>query len=253
MMSKNKKERLDIALVRRGLASGAKESRALIMSGKVRVKEKILDKPGTAVSEDSEITLILPERKYVSRAGEKLEAALNHFKLCPKELITADVGASTGGFTEVLLSKGASRVYAIDVAYGEIAWKLREDPRVVLMERTNARHLKSLTEPVDLVTIDVSFISLKLIIPNAVNWLKPGGILIALIKPQFEADSKDIPPGGVVTDPSLHKAIIDDIECFAAALKLRHKGTIASPLKGISGNQEFLACWELPALEVVAG
>jgi len=162
------------------------------------------------------------------------------------------VGASTGGFTDCLLQRGAARVYAIDVGYGQLAWKLRQDDRVVVMERTNARHLKSLPEPVDLATIDVSFISLKLILPAVYGWLRPGGQIVALIKPQFEARREQVAPGGVVLDPAVHRAVLDDLVSWAEGQGWGLQGLIRSPITGPAGNVEFLAHWSPGAADPAA-
>lgn len=181
-----------------------------------------------------------PKHPYVSRGGIKLAFALETFAIDVSAKVAADVGAATGGFTDVLLQKGASKVYAIDVGYGDIAWKLRKDPRVVLLERTNARHLKALAEKVHIVAIDTSFISLKLLLPVVSEWLLPHSDLIALIKPQFEAKREQVPRGGIVSDPLIHAEVLRNILIFAEEKSLYTYGISRSPIEGRKGNQEFL-------------
>jgi 23S rRNA (cytidine1920-2'-O)/16S rRNA (cytidine1409-2'-O)-methyltransferase len=179
---------------------------------------------------------------YVSRGGLKLAAALDEFKIELSNAICADVGASTGGFTDVLLQRGASRVYAIDVGYGQLDWKLRQNERVVVMERTNARYLESLPEPVNLVTIDASFISLTLILPTAKKWLATPGLVVALVKPQFEAGRGQVGKGGVVRDKAVHRQVLENIVNFAAGAGFKLLSLIPSPITGPAGNHEFLIC-----------
>lgn len=234
------KERLDLLLVRRGLAPSREKAQGMIMAGEVLVSGKMVDKPGTRVPLDAEITA-KSKPKYVSRGGEKLEAALDAFAVDPSGLVCADVGASTGGFTDCLLQHGASRVYAIDVGYGQLALPLRDDPRVIVIERTNARYLERLTEPVQLIVIDASFISLRLLLPVVKGWLEETGTIIPLIKPQFEAGPEDVSKGGVVRDSRIHNRVLSEILTFAQALGLTPLDCIQSPLKGPAGNIEFLA------------
>jgi 23S rRNA (cytidine1920-2'-O)/16S rRNA (cytidine1409-2'-O)-methyltransferase len=236
------KERLDVLLVELGLADSRQRAQRLIMAGQVAVEDRLIDKPGTRVPATAAVR-VKAGLPYVSRGGHKLAAALEAFDLDVGGLVVADVGASTGGFTDCQLQRGAARVYAIDVGYGQLAWKLQTDPRVVILDRTNARHLESLPELVDLVTIDVSFISLKLIIPPAVNWLQEGGQLVALIKPQFEAGRKLVGKGGVVRDPDVHRAVLADLAYWAQTQDLGLEGLIRSPITGPAGNVEFLAHW----------
>nr|HID13674.1 TlyA family RNA methyltransferase [Anaerolineae bacterium] len=238
------KKRLDVLLVERNLAESRAQAQRLIRAGLVRVAGRVSDKPGTQVATNAEITLQARPR-FVSRGGEKLEAALMRFGLDVAGVVAADVGASTGGFTDCLLQHGACRVYAIDVGYGQLDWRLRNDHRVVVMERTNARYLESLPEPVDLVTADVSFISLGLILPAVVRWLKPGGQVVALIKPQFEAGRREVRKGGVVRDPEVHHRVLERVLGTAAELGLGLRGLMVSPLRGPAGNVEFLAWWGL--------
>jgi 23S rRNA (cytidine1920-2'-O)/16S rRNA (cytidine1409-2'-O)-methyltransferase len=232
------KRRLDTLLVERGLVESRERAQSLILAGKVKVDGKMAHKPGKRVPIDAEITLeeALP---YVSRGGLKLEEALKRFRLDPSGLICADVGASTGGFTDCLFQHGAAKVYAIDVGYGQLAWKLRQDPRVVVLERTNIRYLQSLPELIDLATIDVSFISLELVLPPVLNFLKPGGQIIALIKPQFEAGREQVGKGGVVKDPEVHGQVLHKVATMTQDLGLQVLGLIPSPLKGPAGNVEF--------------
>ena len=212
----------------------------MIMAAQVLVNGQVVDKPGTRVPTAAEIT-IKKKLAYVSRGGLKLKAALNAFVVDVQGKVAADIGASTGGFTDCLLQHGAARVYAIDVGYGQLAWKLRQDPRVVIMERVNARYLTALSEPVDVATIDVSFISLKLILPAVQQFLTPSGQIIALIKPQFEAGRKQVGKGGVVKDPAVHRAVLYDVLEWATSNGLRVNGVITSPLRGPAGNVEFLS------------
>ncbi|MCP4543208.1 MAG: TlyA family RNA methyltransferase [Chloroflexi bacterium] len=241
-MGKRSKERLDVLLVERGLAESRNRAQRLIRAGEVRVAGQVSDKPGTQMVTDVEIT-VQARPRFVSRGGKKLEAALMHFQLDVSDAVAADVGASTGGFTDCLLQHGARQVYAIDVGYGQLAWRLRNDPRIVVMERTNARHLESLPEQVDLVTVDVSFISLELILPMAVRWLHPDGQVVALIKPQFEAGRRNVGKGGVVRDPAVHRSVLERVLSIAIELDLELGGLIPSPLRGPAGNVEFLGWW----------
>lgn len=241
-----KKERLDQLLVRRELAESRAQAQRLIRAGEVRVAGQVVDKPGTLMPLDAPISLAERPR-FVGRGGEKLDAALSRFALDVAGLVVADVGASTGGFTDCLLQRGARRVYAIDVGYGQLDWGLRNDPRVVVMERTNARHLDRLPEPVDLTTIDVSFISLGLILPRVVGWLGVGGQVVALIKPQFEAGRHEVGRGGVVRDPVVHRRVLERVVETAEGLGFGLQGLTASPLLGPAGNREFLGWWVLGA------
>jgi 23S rRNA (cytidine1920-2'-O)/16S rRNA (cytidine1409-2'-O)-methyltransferase len=240
------KERLDVALVRRGLAPSRERARALIMAGQVYVGERMVDKVGTLVLLDAacRIADISPEMKYVSRGGLKLEKALDAFQLNPSDLIAIDVGASTGGFTQVLLERGAKRVYAIDVGHGQLAWELRNDPRVVVMEKTNIRHLSSLPEPMQCAVIDVSFISLRLVLPALVPLLvhAPETWIVALVKPQFEAGKAEVDRGsGVITDPEVHSRVQRDLrEWIDQRTVFSVENSEASPILGRDGNREFL-------------
>lgn len=234
------KQRLDILLVERNLAPSREKARAMIMAGEVRVDSQVINKPGTQVSLKAELA-VASKPRFVSRGGEKLEGALKAFNLNVAGRICADVGASTGGFTDCLLQNGAEKVYAIDVGYGQIDYTLRQDKRVIVIERTNARYLEKLDEPVNLVTVDASFISLKLLLPVIKNWLTPDAEIIPLIKPQFEAGKQDVGKGGVVKDAQIHRRILEDILTFASNQGFGVAGLTLSPLKGPAGNIEFLA------------
>jgi 23S rRNA (cytidine1920-2'-O)/16S rRNA (cytidine1409-2'-O)-methyltransferase len=242
------KVRLDILLVERGLAESRAKAQAMIMAGQVRVADQVMLKPATAIAADSIVTIDSGPR-FVSRGGEKLDAALEAFHIDVTGWVCADVGASTGGFTDCLLQRGAVKIYAIDVGKGILHWRLRNDPRVVVMEDTNARYVESLPEPVQLVTVDASFISLKILLPVVKKWISPspegrghgGEGIIALIKPQFEAGKKDVARGdGVIRDPAIHKQVLLDVLTFAGNEGFQIRGLIKSPLLGPKGNAEFL-------------
>ncbi|RIK31569.1 MAG: TlyA family rRNA (cytidine-2'-O)-methyltransferase [Anaerolineae bacterium] len=274
------KVRLDVLLVERGLADSRAKAQALIMAGQVRVTGQVAWKPATPVDSESKLTVDSGPR-FVSRGGEKLDAALEAFKIDVKDFVCADVGASTGGFTDCLLQRGAAKVYAIDVGKGILHWKLRNDPRVVVMEKTNARYVELLPEQVDLVTIDASFISLKILLPVVKLWIassesyrqareerkekelilselgglrgskKSSGEIIALIKPQFEAGKKDVSRGdGVIRDPQIHRQALLDVLTFAQNEGFGIRGLVKSPLVGPKGNVEFLAWMDLSAEDV---
>jgi 23S rRNA (cytidine1920-2'-O)/16S rRNA (cytidine1409-2'-O)-methyltransferase len=225
---------------RRGLASSWEKAQRLILAGQVLVDGRLVDKVATLTDEDAEID-VRRGPPYVSRGGVKLAKALDTFSIVCEGAIAADVGASTGGFTDCLLQRGAARVYAIDVGYGQLDWKLRQDPRVIVMERTNARYLQSLPERIDLVTIDVVFISLRLILPMVRRWLSDTGQVIALIKPQFEAGRRQVAKGGVVRDEQVHRAVLSGVLGWAADRDWFLQGLTRSPIKGAKGNVEFLA------------
>ncbi|MFA6900651.1 MAG: TlyA family RNA methyltransferase [Desulfurivibrionaceae bacterium] len=236
------KTRLDQLLLLQGLVPTLKKAQALIAAGQVLVNDQPADKVGSLFAEDCRIRLKGKVCPYVSRGGLKLAAGLDHFQIDPTGLVCADIGASTGGFTDCLLQRGAAKVYAIDVGYGQLAWKLRQDPRVVVMERTNARNLKlgDLKDPLDLAVIDASFISLKTLLPPLLVFF-PGIIrVLALIKPQFEVGKGQIGTGGVVRDSDLHKTVVDEIREFSGTLDLRPVGVSPSPILGPKGNREFL-------------
>jgi len=248
-MSMLKKERLDSLLVSRGLAESRSQAQRLVMAGQVRVNEQVALQPAALVGAEAEIT-VESGRRFVSRGGDKLEGALQAFPIQVSERVCADVGASTGGFTDCLLQHGAARVYAIDVGKGILDWRLRQDRRVIVMESTNARGVERLPEPVTLVTIDVSFISLKVILPIVRDWLvcDTANDIIALIKPQFEAGREQAGRGkGVIREPAVHRQVIREILKFAQAEGFSGLGLIRSPLSGPKGNTEFLAWLGYPA------
>ena len=238
-MSSLGRERLDEAVTRLGLAPTRSKARAMIMAGDVLVNGLPSLQAGTTVKTADEITLKSKPR-FVSRGGEKLDHALEEFDIDVQGFVCADLGASTGGFTDCLLQRGASNVYAIDVGYGQIDQKLRDDPRVIVEERVNARYLESLPEPIDLVVIDVSFISLSLILPVAASVLKPDGLCVPLVKPQFEAGRKDVGKGGVVRDPAIHRRVLEQVAGYAEANGFTVAGITTSPIVGPAGNVEFL-------------
>ncbi|MEM7345232.1 MAG: TlyA family RNA methyltransferase [Chloroflexota bacterium] len=241
------KLRLDVFLTEKGLVESRSKAQALIMAGKVRVGDQVVIKAGTKVSEQAQVT-IAETLPYVSRGGLKLAAGLDTFEIDPTGLTCADVGASTGGFTDVLLQRGAARIYAIDVGYGQLAWKLRQDERVVTLERTNARHLEKLPAPIDLVTIDASFISLKLILPAVVKWLNTSATVVALVKPQFEAGKDQVGKGGVVRNREVHQQVLENSVKYADVSGLAALGVHPSPIVGPAGNHEFLLHlgWNMP-------
>ncbi|MBN2256892.1 MAG: TlyA family RNA methyltransferase [Anaerolineaceae bacterium] len=235
------KQRLDIQMVERGLCASRALAQKLIMAGTVRVNGEFRYKPGELIGLDAGICVEAGPR-FVSRGGEKLQAGLTAFNLIVSGAVCADVGASTGGFTDCLLQAGAVKVYAIDVGYGQIALKIRNDQRVVLMERTNARFIESLPEPIQIAAIDASFISLKVLLPVVKNWLtETKGSIVALIKPQFEAGQKAAGRGkGVILDENIHQEVVDNILDFSSSIGLAPVGLIQSPLTGPKGNREFL-------------
>jgi 23S rRNA (cytidine1920-2'-O)/16S rRNA (cytidine1409-2'-O)-methyltransferase len=234
------RRRLDDALVERGLVETRSRARALIMAADVLVNGTPVTRAGVNVRRGDALSLKSRPR-FVSRGGEKLDHALDVFGIDVDRLTAADFGASTGGFTDCLLQRGAARVYAIDVGYGQLATRLRNDPRVIAIDRTNVRNLDSLPELVDLVTIDVSFIGLRLVLPAALNLLKDGGQILALVKPQFEAGRSDVGRGGVVRDPLVHRRVLETLFATGQELGMGITGLTASPLRGPSGNIEFLA------------
>jgi 23S rRNA (cytidine1920-2'-O)/16S rRNA (cytidine1409-2'-O)-methyltransferase len=232
--------RVDELLVARGIAPTRSQAQQLLMAGQVLVQGQVVDKAGKRVPADSAVE-VKARLQYVSRGGLKLEAALDAFGLDPRGRVCADIGASTGGFTDCLLQRGAARVYALDVGYGQLAWSLRADPRVVVMERVNVRLLESLPEGIEIATIDVSFIGLRLVLPRVARLLVPTGQTVALIKPQFEVGKESVGKGGVVRDPKLHRAAIEQVLAEAQAIGLEPAGVIRSPIRGPAGNVEFLA------------
>lgn len=240
---KNKK-RLDVLLVERGYAETRTKAQAIIMSGLVYVSGQKADKPGMSFDENSDLEVRGATCPYVSRGGLKLEKALRDFGVNPTGYVCSDSGASTGGFTDCLLQQGASKVFAIDVGYGQLDWKIRSDPRVVVMERTNVRYVtpEQLGEPLDLSVVDVSFISLRIVLPVIKTFLKKNsGQVLCLIKPQFEAGKEKVGKKGVVRDPSVHKEVLDDFIALTKEIDFKILGLTFSPVKGPEGNIEFLA------------
>ncbi len=236
------KRRLDIIIVEKGLVKTRQRASALIMAGKVLVNNRPVDKPGVMVSSaDDQIILRGDDIPYVSRGGLKLEACLKTIGIDVKGFVCLDVGASTGGFTDCLLQQGADTVMAVDVGYGQLAWKLRQDNRVVVIERTNIRYMQTemIPKPVDIVTIDVSFISLKIVVPAVIKFIRKGARILALIKPQFEVGKGKVGKGGVVRDSALHKQVIDDLSAFFTKTGLLCETVITSPILGPKGNKEF--------------
>jgi 23S rRNA (cytidine1920-2'-O)/16S rRNA (cytidine1409-2'-O)-methyltransferase len=238
-----KKLRLDQLLFGRGLFPSREQARRAVLAGHVSVGTRIAAKPSELLDEETAIA-VKPTRKYVGRGALKLEPALEHFHVDVQGKTVLDIGASTGGFTDCVLQRGAKKVYAVDVGYGQLDWKLRNDPRVVVLEKLNARLLtrEHISEPVDLCVIDVSFISLTLILPNAFALVKPGGVILALIKPQFELQRSDVGKGGIVRDPCLHQKAQDKIVAFVNDLGNVVAGIVPAGIKGADGNQEFFAC-----------
>lgn len=232
------KERIDTLLVERGLAESRSKAQALIMAGEVRANGELVRKAGEKVATDAELE-VKQELPYVSRGGFKMAGALDEFGVDPQGKICADVGASTGGFTDVLLQRGATRVYAIDVGQGILAWKLRQDPRVVVMERTNARHLTTLDEPIELAVMDASFISIELLLPSIAGWLIPNGEVVTLVKPQFEAGRESVGKGGVVRERKVHREVLERTTAYAQANGWGVRGVTVSPITGPAGNKEF--------------
>lgn len=238
-----KKERVDVLLVERGLFETREKAKAAVMAGLVLVGGERCDKPGTKIPEDTPIAVKGEVHPYVSRGGLKLEKALRVFGIDLNGRVMMDIGASTGGFTDCALQHGARRVYAIDVGYGQLAWSLRQDERVVVMERTNFRHMDPDAfehERPDAASIDVSFISLKLILPVLYRFLEPGGDVVALVKPQFEAGKENVGKNGIVRDPDIHEAVLVDIGQFAVSIGFSLHGLDYSPITGGEGNIEFL-------------
>ncbi len=236
------KKRLDVLLAERGHADTRTKAQAIIMSGQVYVDGQKADKPGVSYEESADIEVRGVSCPYVSRGGLKLEKALRDFGVDPKGYVCSDSGASTGGFTDCLLQQGAKKVFAIDVGYGQLDWKIRSDPRVVVMERTNVRYVtpEQLGEPLDLSVVDVSFISLKIVLPVIKTFLKPTGQVLCLIKPQFEAGKDKVGKKGVVREPETHKEVLDNFVALAKELEFTILGLTFSPVKGPEGNIEFL-------------
>ncbi|MBQ3076826.1 MAG: TlyA family RNA methyltransferase [Clostridia bacterium] len=251
MSGKTEKLRLDQLLVQKGLIESREKAKAVIMAGHVMVDGDREDKPGRMVAEDAAITVRDYEKKYVSRGGYKLEKATQVFPLSLRDAVCIDAGASTGGFTDCMLQNGAAKVYAVDVGYGQLDYRLRTDPRVVSLERTNVRHLseEQVPEAVDFVSIDVSFISLALVLPPLAALLRDGGEMVALIKPQFEAGREKVGKKGVVRDAAVHREVVEKACRAAAENGLVTMGLDFSPIKGPEGNIEFLAHWKKGAGE----
>ena len=248
------KIRLDLLLVERGFAETRSKAQAIIMAGQVRVNGQMVDRAGAAFLPDVQI-VVETGPQFVSRGGEKLAGALKAFPLDINGLVCADVGASTGGFSDCLLQYGAARIYAIDVGKGILHWKIRSDARVVVMEETNARYVEALPEKVQLVVCDASFISLKTLLPVFSGWLAEDANVITLIKPQFEAGRVDVARGdGVVRDPAIHRRVLEDVLAFAQKLGFGVQGLIRSPLLGPKGNTEFLAwlLWQKSGQDIPA-
>lgn len=242
-MVKPKRSRLDVFLVEQGFFASREQAQRAVMAGEVKIGDQVINKcsvmvePGAAVS--------LRERSpYVGRGGLKLAGAMDHFGILPEGLVALDLGASTGGFTDCLLQRGVARVYAIDVGHGQLAWKIRDDPRVVVREKLNARYLTraDVPERIDLCVIDVSFISLNLILPNAFDLVTPNGVILALIKPQFELQAADVAHGGIVREPALHEKARNKIRDFVLDAGHTVVGIVPSSLTGADGNQEFFIC-----------
>ena len=236
------RHRLDVLLVTRGLVPSRERARALILAGQVQVNGQPATKAGVSVAGDADIVLSVPDHPYVGRGGLKLAHALDAFGIDVTGALALDVGASTGGFTDVLLQRGARQVVALDVGHGQLDWRLRTDPRVVVREHVNARYLApdDLPGPFDVVTIDVSFISLRQIFPIVPPRLSPNGHLVVLVKPQFEAGRQDVERGGLVTDPAVHARVLDQVRAAARAVGLTPMADTPSPITGATGNQEFL-------------
>jgi len=238
------KQRIDSLLVAKGLVESRAKAQALIMAGEVTVDGKVFIKSGTLVDDEAAITILQPP-PFVSRGGIKLDYALDQFQLDVRSKVAADIGASTGGFTDCLLKRGVSRVYAVDVGYGQLDYSLRRDSRVVVIDRVNARYPFSLPEKVDLVTMDVSFISVEKVIPSVAELLKDNGCLIVLIKPQFEAGRREVGKGGVIKQPVVHARVLGRFIAWIIAHSFRLGGLVASPILGASGNREFLVLLKL--------
>ena len=238
-----KKLRLDQLLVGKGLFPSREQARRAVMAGEVKVGTRIAVKPSELLEEEAPIS-IKPARKYVGRGALKLKSALDYFKIDVRGKTALDIGASTGGFTDCMLQRGAEKVYAVDVGHGQLNWKLRNDPRVIVLEKVNARSLSSrhVPELVDLCVIDVSFISLTLVLPSAFDFITPTGVILVLIKPQFELQRADVGKGGIVRDQELHRKAQDKIVAFVTDSGHVVAGIVPSAIKGADGNQEFFAC-----------
>jgi 23S rRNA (cytidine1920-2'-O)/16S rRNA (cytidine1409-2'-O)-methyltransferase len=237
-----RRSRLDVLLVERGLAPTRERARALVLAGQVTVNGTVISKAGTATDLDAALALLKPDHPYVGRGGLKLAHALDAFAIRIEGREALDIGASTGGFTDVLLRRGAARVVAVDVGHGQLDWRLRNDPRVLVLEGVNARYLEpsQLPGPVDVVSIDVSFISLTLVLPRVPPLLRPGADLVALVKPQFEAGRDEVGKKGIVRDPAVHDRVLARVTLAAEELGFRKAGLVSSPITGAEGNVEFL-------------
>ena len=240
------KDRLDHRLVAQGLVQSREVAARMILAGEVRVNGTVIDKPAKAVSAEASVEIVPQGSRFVSRGGDKLAAALEACSIDPRGLICLDVGCSTGGFTDCLLQQGAARVYAVDVGYGQFDWRLRRDPRVVLIERTNIRYIErsAVAESIDLTAIDVSFISLTKVLPSIMQFLAPGARVIALVKPQFEVGKGQVGRGGIVRDEAQRQDVLQRIVRFGDGLGLRALKTLDCPIKGKKGNHEILAIFE---------
>jgi 23S rRNA (cytidine1920-2'-O)/16S rRNA (cytidine1409-2'-O)-methyltransferase len=248
MRQKSGRDRLDRTLVLRALAPSREQAGQLILSGKVQVDGMPVDKPARLVSSNTRIEILGEGEPYVSRGGRKLEAALDAFHINPNGLVAMDVGASTGGFTDCLIQRGVRRVYAVDVGYGQLDWRIRQDSRVVVLDRQNIRYLprSAVPDPIDIMVIDVSFISLALVIPAALPFLRPAGLMVALIKPQFEVGRGQVGRGGIVRDDNQRHAVTERIVACAREFGLESIGVIDSPVQGHKGNREILAAFQVP-------
>jgi 23S rRNA (cytidine1920-2'-O)/16S rRNA (cytidine1409-2'-O)-methyltransferase len=244
-----RKDRLDHALVTRGLVQSREAASRLILAGAVTVNGAVIDKPARPVSTEDIVDIMSHGSRFVSRGGDKLAAALDAALIEPQGLVCLDVGCSTGGFTDCLLQRGAKRVYAVDVGYGQFDWRLRQDPRVVLIERTNIRYLEAsaVPEPIEITVIDVSFISLAKVLPPVIRFLSPGARVVALVKPQFEVGKGQVGRGGIVREESQRQSVLQRIVSEAAGLSLRVVKTLDCPIKGKKGNHEILAIFEYAA------
>jgi 23S rRNA (cytidine1920-2'-O)/16S rRNA (cytidine1409-2'-O)-methyltransferase len=242
-----KKRRLDVMMAEQGLAESREKARIAILAGDVRVNGEAVTKPALSVDEAAQVELAKPPR-YVSRGGDKLEHALDALGVDVQGRVVLDVGASTGGFTDCLLQRGAARIYAVDVGYGQLHYRLRQDPRVIPMEKTHIKTVVDLPERASLATIDVSFIGLENVLPSVTRLLEPGARVLALIKPQFQAERGDVNKGGVVRDPLLHASVIGKVIHWASQHGLRYGGLATSPLRGPAGNKEFFVVWDLDPL-----
>lgn len=235
------KERLDKLLVEKGIVQSRERARALILAGRVAAEGRTVDKPGTQVERETPLELRGEDQPYVSRGGVKLAGALDAFRIDPVGMVVMDVGASTGGFTDCVLQRGAKKVYAVDVGYGQLAWKLQKDPKVINLDRRNIRYLKreEIEEEIDLILIDTSFISIEKFLPDLLDFTRKEGSIVALIKPQFEVGKGEVGKGGVVRDPTMHQKVIERISQFSRRLGLTVFGVKESPLLGPKGNKEF--------------